>query len=430
YLFLEAYENLKVFTTDLSIRIHKNTNKEFVKEAIRVLKTTSGIAFYNDDVHIPALVKAGYSLEDARNYVIIGCVEPTGQGNSFSATGRMFINLPGILELVLNNGYSNMSKVFDGLQTGDPTAFTTYEKLFDAFKRQWQFSIEKSVKIAQIGDEEAMKYMQHPFLSASIDGCMEKGLDYVCGGAKYNFSSITAYGFATLVDSLYNIKKVVYEENLLTLPELIEILNSNFDGQEAFRQSLINKYEKWGNDKEEIDSFANELWDLFGKEVTKYTPIRGGRYSVGAYSMGIHVMEGFFTQPTADGRKAMEPISNSLSPVNNVEKEGLTAILNSVAKLNYDYATNGIALNIRIHPQNLTNEENIEKFYSLLKGYFNKGGMQVQPTAVSTETLRNAQKHPEKYPDLIVKVGGYNATFIDLGTPIQNDIIDRLEHIL
>jgi len=430
YLFLKAYENLKVFTTDLSIRIHKNTPKEFIKEAIRVLKTTSGIAFYNDDVHIPALVDAGYSLEDARNYVIIGCVEPTGQGNSFSATGRMFMNLPGILELVLNNGYSNLSKMVDSLQTGDPTTFTTYEKLFNGFKQQMRFNIEKSVKIAQIGDEEAMKYMQHPFISATLEGCMENGMDYVCGGAKYNFSSITAYGFATLVDSLYNIKKVVYEENLLTLPELIDILNSNFEGQETFRQSLINKYEKWGNDKEEIDSFANELWDLFGKEVTKYTPIRGGRYSVGAYSMGIHVMEGFFTQPTADGRKAMEPISNSLSPVNNVEKEGLTAILNSATKLNYNYATNGIALNIRIHPQNLASEENIEKFYSLLKGYFNNGGMQVQPTAVSTETLRNAQKHPEKYPDLIVKVGGYNATFIDLGTPIQNDIIDRLEHIL
>ncbi|MFX1379933.1 MAG: pyruvate formate lyase family protein [Promethearchaeota archaeon] len=430
YLFLEAYKNLKVFTTDLSVRIHKNTPKEFIKEAIRVLKTTSGIAFYNDDVLIPALVKAGYSLKDARNYVIIGCVEPTGQGNSFSATGRMFMNLPGILELILNNGYSHFSKKVDGLKTGDPVTFTTYEKFFNSFIRQLRFNIEKSVKIAQLGDEEAMKYMQHPFISATLEGCMEKGIDYVCGGAKYNFSSITAYGFATLVDSLYNIKKAVFEENLLTLPEFIVILNSNFEGKESFRQKLINNYEKWGNDKEDIDVFANELWKLFCKEVAKYKPVRGGRYSAGAYSMGIHVMEGFFTQPTADGRKAMEAISNSLSPVNNVEKEGLTAILNSVAKLNYEYATNGIALNIRIHPQNLISEENVEKFYSLLKGYFNKGGMQVQPNAVSTETLRDAQKHPEKYPDLIVKVGGYNATFIDLGIPIQNDIIDRLEHTL
>ena len=430
YLFLEAYKNLKVFTTDLSVRIHKNTPKEFIKEAIRVFRSTSGIAFYNDDVIIPALIKAGYSLDDARNYVIIGCVEPTGQGNSFSATARMFMNLPGILELVLNNGFSNFSKMVDGLQTGDPATFTTYNKFFNAFKRQLQFNIEKSVKIAQIGDEEAIKFMQHPFISATLEECMESGMDHVCGGAKYNFSSITAYGFATLVDSLYNIKKTVYEEKLMSLPELVNILNSNFEGQETFRQKLINKYEKWGNDMEEIDSFANELWELFCTEVTKHKPIRGGRYSAGAYSMGIHVMEGFFTQPTADGRKAMEAISNSLSPVNNVEKNGLTAILNSVAKLNYDYATNGIALNIRIHPQSLMSEENIEKFYFLLKGYFDKGGMHVQPNAVSTETLKDAQKYPEKYPDLIVKVGGYNASFIDLGTPIQNDIIDRLEHNL
>jgi len=430
YLFLKAYNNLKVFTTDLSIRVHKNTPKEFIEEAIRVLKSTSGIAFYNDDVHIPALVKAGYHLEDARNYVIIGCVEPTGQGNSFSATGRMFMNLPGVLELVLNNGYSNLSKMVDGLQTGDPTNFKTFEQFYDVFKQQLRYNIEKSVKIAKIGDEEAIIHFQHPFVSAQLEGCMESGIDYVCGGAKYNFSSITAYGFATLVDSLHNIKKVVYENELLSLPELITILNSNFDSQEVFRQELVNKYEKWGNDKEEIDLFAKQLWDLFCTEVVKYQPIRGGRYSAGAYSMGIHVMEGFFTQPTADGRKAMEPISNSLSPVNRVEKEGLTAILNSVAKLNYDYATNGIALNIRFHPQNLSNKESVEKLYSLLRGYFEKGGMQVQPNAVSTETLKDAQKNPEKYPDLIVKVGGYNATFVDLGTPIQNDIINRVEHSL
>ncbi|MFX1599134.1 MAG: glycine radical domain-containing protein [Promethearchaeota archaeon] len=144
--------------------------------------------------------------------------------------------------------------------------------------------------------------------------------------------------------------------------------------------------------------------------------------------MGVHVIEGFFTKASADGRKAMQSLSNSLSPVNNVEKNGLTATLNSIANLNYTLAINGVAVNIRIHPQNLLREENLEKFYHLLKGYFDKGGMQIQPTAVSTETLKDAQKHPEKYPDLIVKVGGYNATFVDLGTPIQNDIIDRLEH--
>ena len=430
YLFLKAYKNLKVFTTDLSIRVHKNTPKEFVKEAIRVLRFTTGIAFYNDEVHVPALVKAGYHLNDARNYVIVGCVEPTGQGNSFSATGRMFMNLPGVLELVLNNGYSHFSNKVDSLQTGDPANFRTFEQFFDAFKRQLQFNIEKSVKIAKIGDVEAMKHFQHPFISAQLEECMESGNDYVCGGAKYNFSSITVYGFATLVDSMHNIKKVVYEKELLSLSEFIAILNSNFKFQEAFRQELKNKYEKWGNDKEEIDNFASQLWNLFCSEVAKNQPIRGGRFSLGAYSMGIHVLEGFFTQPTADGRKAMEPISNSLSPVNNVEKEGLTAILNSVAKLNYNLATNGVAVNIRIHPQNLMDEENIEKFYYLLKGYFDKGGMQVQPNAVSTETLNDAQKHPEKYPDLIVKVGGYNATFVDLGPPIQNDIINRLEHIL
>ncbi|MCK4383263.1 MAG: hypothetical protein KAW66_08220, partial [Candidatus Lokiarchaeota archaeon] len=273
-----------------------------------------------------------------------------------------------------------------------------------------------------------MNYFQHPIVSATLDGCLESGKDYVCGGAKYNNSSITAYGFATLVDSMYNIKKIVYDEKSKTLPDLIDILNSNFEDNEVFRQKLINNYEKWGNDGAEIDSIAIELWDLFTQEVSKNKPLRGGRYNAGAYSMGIHVMEGIIIRPTADGRKAGRPISNSLSPVNKVEKNGITAILNSIAKLNYDYATNGIAVNVRLHPQNLESQENVEKFYHLLKTYFDNGGMQIQPNVVSTETLKDAQIHPENYADLIVKVGGYNASFVDLGIPIQNDIIDRLEN--
>ena len=426
YMFLEAYKNIKVFTTDLSIRVHKNTPKEFFTDAISVFQSTSGIAFYNDDVIVPALKKAGYSLEDACDYVVIGCVEPTGQGNSFAATGRMFMNLPGILELTLNNGYSGMSGLCDGLATGDPAFFATFDDLYNAFVRQLSFNIDRSIQIAGVGDREAMKHFQHPFVSAMVDGCMEKGKDYVCGGAKYNFSSITAYGFATLVDSLYRIKKAVYDDGVLSLPDLIGILNSNFEGQEVLRQKLISRYDNWGNDKTEIDAFACQLWDLFGREVAKHSPLRGGRYSAGAYSMGVHVMEGFITKPTANGRKAFEPLSNSLSPVNGVEKEGITAVLNSLAKLDYQNATNGVAVNVRIHPQNL--EKHVDKFYYLLKTYFEKGGMQIQPTVVSTETLREAQKNPDKYKDLIVKVGGYNATYVDLGAPIQNEIISRLEN--
>jgi pyruvate formate-lyase/glycerol dehydratase family glycyl radical enzyme len=430
YLFLRAYADVKVFTTDLSVRINKKTPKEFFLEAIKVFKSTSGIAFYNDDIIIPSLIESGYTLEDARDYVLIGCVEPTGQGNSFAATGRMFLNLPGVLELVLNNGYSNLSKKIDGFQTGEISEFTSYEQFYDAFVQQLQYNIKRSVEIAAIGDQEAMKYFQHPYISATIEGCLESGKDHVRGGAKYNFSSITAYGFATLVDSMYNIKKLVYDEKVISLERLVEILNSNFKDQEKFQQVLLNKTQKWGNDQEEIDTLASELWILFTSEVAKHKPLRGGRYNAGAYSMGIHVMEGLFTQPSADGRKALEPISNSLSPVNHATRNGVTSVLNSVSKLNYKYATNGIAVNIRMHPQNLESKENQEKLYDLLKGYFSKGGMQIQPNIVSTETLRDAQEHPQDYLDLIVKVGGYNATFVDLGTPIQNDIIDRMEYEL
>ena len=430
YLFLEAYKNIKAFTTDLSIRIHANTPNKFLMEAIRVFRSTSGLAFYNDDIILPSLINTGYSPEDASDYVIIGCVEPTGQGNSFAATGRAFMNLPGVLELVLNNGYCNLTKRIGGLQTGQLKNFTTFEEFYDAFYRQLQFNIIKLVDISKIGDEEAIKYFHHPFISAMIDGCMENGKDHVCGGAKYNYSSITAYGFATLVDSLFNIKKLVYEQNLISLEDLAVILSNNFKDEDSLRHKLINKLQKWGNDEAEIDKFAAKIWDLFTSEVSKHVPIRGGHYNAGAYSMGIHVMEGLFTQATADGRKALEPISNSLSPVNNAVKNGITAILNSIAKLNYDKTTNGVAVNVRIHPQNLNSEENLEKLCSLLRGYFKAGGMQLQPNVVSSETLRDAQAHPDDYKDLIVKVGGYNATFVDLGALIQNDIIDRFEHSL
>jgi len=428
YLFLEAYKNLKAFTTDLSIRIHDKTPTRFLQEALKVFQFTSGMAFYNDEILIPAMIKAGYTTEDARNYAIIGCVEPTSQGNTFAATGRMFINLPGVLELTLNNGYCNLTQQVGGLETGDPDKFLTYNEFFSAFTKQLQFNIEKCVKIAKIGDEETIKHFPQPFVSAIIDGCIENGKDYTAGGAHYNFSSITAYGFATVVDSLFNIKKVVYEEKTLTLPDLISILNSNFTGQEELRQQLLNKYKKWGNDIEEIDLLANEIWDSFCSEVVKHKCLRNGRYNPGAYSMGIHVIEGMFTKASADGRKATQPLSNSLSPVNNTEKNGLTATLNSLAKLNYDLSINGVAVNARIHPQNLSKEENIEKFSHLIKSYFKTGGVQIQPTVVSTETLKDAQLNPEEHLDLIVKVGGYNATFVDLGTPIQNDIIKRFEH--
>jgi len=430
YLFLEAYKNIKAFTTNLSIRVHKKSPERFLKNALKVFQSTSGFAFYNDDIIIPAMIKTGYTIEDARDYAIIGCVEPSSQGNTFAATGRIFINLPGVLELTLNNGYCNLTQHISGLETGDPVDFGTYDELYNALTRQLRYNIEKSVKIAQIGDEETMKFFPQPFVSAIIDGCIEKGKDYTAGGAKYNFSSITAYGFATLVDSLYNIKMVVYEEKLISLPDLIQILNSNFDKHEELRQRLINKYDKWGNDIEEIDKLANDLWNLFCSEVVKHKCMRDGHYNSGAYSMGVHVIEGLFTRASADGRKATQPLSNSLSPVNRVEKNGLTATLNSIAKLNYELATNGVAVNVRLHPQNLEGDENLEKLYYLLKGYFESGGMQLQLNVVSTETLRDAQKHPEKYLDLIVKVGGYNATFVDLGTPIQNDIINRLEYNL
>jgi len=428
YLFLEAQKTMKVITTDISVRIHEKTPRKFVLEALKVFQSSSGLAFYNDDVIIPGLIKNGYSKEDARNYVIIGCVEPTSQGNTVACTGAMFLNLPGILEMVLYNGYSACSSGITGLETGDISNLKTFNDFLIAFTKQLSYNTKKAVKIANIWEGETIKYCQQPFISASIDGCMESGKDLTIGGAKYNFSSITSYGFATLVDSLFVIKKMVYEEKKISLLELVEILKNDFRDQEELRQKMINNYDKWGNDKDEIDEFAKKIWDLYCNEIVKHETMRGGRFNPGAYSMGLHVLMGFITLATPDGRKAYTPISNSLSPVNQVEKNGLTAVLKSVSKLNYELATNGVALNIRFHPLSVEKQEKLEKLYTLMQTYFKLGGMQVQPTVVSTETLKDAQKNPLDYPDLLVKIGGYNAVFVDLGSPIQNEIINRLEN--
>ncbi|MHA2131116.1 MAG: pyruvate formate lyase family protein, partial [Promethearchaeota archaeon] len=290
YLFLEAYSNVKALTTDLSLRIHNGTPEKFMKSALKVFQNTSGIAFYNDEVIIPNMIKAGYALEDARNYAIIGCVEPTSQGNTYAATGRMFINLPGVLELTLNNGYCNLTQQISGLETGDVDKFASYNEFYKTFIHQLRYNIEKSVNIAKIGDEMTVKFFPQPFVSALIEGCLESSKDYTDGGALYNFSSITAYGFGTLVNSFYNIKKLVFEEKLIKLSNFVEILNSNFDDQEELRQRLLNKFNKWGNDIDEIDKLAKELWQLFCTEVVNHKCIRKGRYNPGAYSMGVHVI--------------------------------------------------------------------------------------------------------------------------------------------
>lgn len=426
WMILEASEKLKAVINNLAIRIHSKTDEDFMLRACRVYRSTSGQAFYNDEAIIPALLSDGYSLEDSRDYAIVGCVEPTGSGDTFACTGGNDLKLGGVLEMVLTNGgYRLMGG--QGLPTGDPTRFETFDEVMDAFRRQLEHNVKMAVDAVNIKDAIYQAEFPAPFVSATLTGCVESGRDATDGGARYNFGSITARGLGTTADSLAAIKKLVFDDQVLTMSELVELLETNFEGKDELRHLLINRAPKYGNDDDYVDLIAKEIAELFCREVTEHQSIRGGHFRPSFYSYGTHVLDGLFLGATPDGRMAGEAISNGISPVNAREKKGPTAVLNSAAKLEHTLISNGNALNLRLLPSLVQDEAALGKVASLVRTYFHLGGMHLQFNVVSREMLEDAQKHPQDHRDLVVRVSGYSAFFTDLGKLIQDDIIARTE---
>jgi len=426
WMILEASEKLKGVINNLAIRIHGKTAEDFMLRACRVYRSTSGQAFYNDEAIIPALLSDGYSLEDARDYAIVGCVEPTGSGDTFACTGGHDLKLGGVLEIVLTNGgYRLMGG--QGLPTGDPTRFETFDEFMDAFRRQLEHNVKMAVDAVNIKDAIYQAEFPAPFVSATLTGCVESGRDATDGGARYNFGSITARGLGTTADSLAAIKKLVFDDQVLTMSELVELLETNFERKDELRHLLINRAPKYGNDDDYVDLIAKEIAELFCREVTEHQSIRGGHFRPSFYSYGTHVLDGLFLGATPDGRMAGEAISNGISPVNAREKKGPTAVLNSAAKLEHTLISNGNALNLRLLPSLVQDEAALGKVASLVRTYFHLGGMHLQFNVVSREMLEDAQKHPQDHRDLVVRVSGYSAFFTDLGKLIQDDIIARTE---
>ncbi len=426
WMILEASEKLKAVINNLAIRIHSKTAEDFLLKACKVYRSTSGQAFYNDEVIIPALLNDGYSLEDARDYAIVGCVEPTGSGDTFACTGGNDLKLGGVLEMVLTNGdYRLMGG--QGLCTGDAKRFKTFDEVMDAFRRQLEHNVKMAADAVNTKDAIYRAEFPAPFVSASLTGCVESGRDATDGGARYNFGSITARGLGTTADSLAAIKKLVFDDHVLTMSELFELLETNFEGNDYRRQLLISRAPKYGNDDDYVDLIAKEIVELFCREVTKHQSIRGGHFRPSFYSYGTHVLDGLFLGATPDGRMAGEVISNGISPANAREKKGPTAVLNSAAKLEHRLVSNGNALNLRLLPSLVQDEDALRKVASLVKTYFHLGGMHLQFNVVSRETLEDAQKHPQDHRDLVVRVSGYSAFFTDLGKLIQDDIIARTE---
>lgn len=430
YLMIDAYERMRGAINQLSLRVHAGSPPEFLERGMRVFRTASGHAFFNDEVIVPALVGDGMELADARDYNIVGCIETSGGGNCFPCPGGHEVVLPVVLYMTMTNAL-HPAPVFGqkrGLKTGDPDSFDTFEAFLSAFKRQLGHNIGVMVKAVEGKDRAYMDFLPAPYVSAMMDGCIERATDMTRGGAVYDFTSIIGRGLGTCVDSLLAIREMVFERRELTLSELVDVCLSDFKGQEDLRRRLVNSIPKYGRDEEEADRLAAWLVRTFTNLVEANRNVRGGRYRAGMYSYGNHVIDGFYVAATPDGRRRGEPLANGISPSNLVgEGNGLTAYMKSSAAVGQGELSGGVSLNVKLHPAYIEGDEGLRKMTSLLATYFEMGGMHVQPNVVSDATLRAAQEDPDSYRDLVVKVAGYSAYFTDLGRSIQEDIIDRYQ---
>lgn len=428
HLFLETIENVGGLNQNVSVRISPKTPKDFLLRAWRTHRHTAGVAFYNDDIVIRDLLADGYAMEDARDYSLVGCVEPTSTGNDFSYTAGNAISLVRVLDLALNAGRSFLSgdrRV--GTPTPPATAFKTFEEVKSAFAEQMAFCVEQCVRAAELKDRVFAENFPSPLLSSTIEGCVESGKDITRGGARYNNGHVGTQGLATVANSLAAIQWAVFEQKMMTMEVLIGHVHNNYEGAEPLRQRLLHKAPKYGNDDSQADDLAGWIVEIFCREIRKHRCARGGVYRPLILSSGFQVFEGMLCPATPDGRRAGEPVSDGVSPAHGTERNGLTAVLRSAASAGKALVSDGTTLTLHLSPSLVKTDAELEKMAFLLETYFKLGGRQVQFTPVDADALRDAQAHPEKYSDLTVKVSGYSALFADLPTSLQNDIIDRTE---
>ncbi|TFF91765.1 MAG: hypothetical protein EU543_06200, partial [Promethearchaeota archaeon] len=431
YIMLEVAARSKA-CLNFAVRFHdKSPEKLYSLLTELSYKGVSSLSMLNDNIAIKALRNRGISKKDAQDYCITGCVDmsPPGKtgGISFSA-----ILLCHTLDTALRNGDSKtlVGLIKDiGPKTGEPEAFRTFDDFLEAFYKQSDYVIQHIVEATKIRDQLYAEYLPSPFLSVFTQGCLKNKTDVTQGGAKYDAEGILILNsVANLVDSLYVIKKLVFEEKKFTLRELINAIDNNFThGYEWIHSLILNLKGKWGNGNPECDKLARKVTTHIFEETYKYRTYKGGVYVPFIISMTTHTYDGRISMATPDGRLAGKPFAASCNPY-NVEEHGPTGVLRSVAALDYEHVC-GCAVNIRMHPSGIgKTKEARKKWISLLKTYFKLGGEQLQPTVVSTKILKAAQKEPENYRDIIVKVGGYSAYFTDLGKEIQEEVISRTEH--
>lgn len=427
YLLLDVIDEIRLTQPSSNIQLSRKSPDRFLKRACEIIRKGWGQpSIFNADLVVEELVRQGKSIEDARSGGTSGCVETGCFGKeAYILTGYM--NLPKILEVTVNNGIDPRTGKKIGLETGDPTQFTSFEELFDAFTRQLKHFVDSKTKGNNVIERLFATHMPVPFLSILIDDCIKSGKDYNDGGPRYNTTYIMGVGIGTLTDSLAAVKYHVFDEKSLTMEQLLVVLRHNFQGHERIRQMLWNKTPKYGNDDEYADSLLRASSDAFDQTVSGRMNTKGGFYAVNYLSTTCHIYFGSVLGATPDGRRAQEPVSEGVSPVQGADRHGPTAVMKSVAKMD-QVRTGGTLLNQKFSPSLLEGEEGIDNLAHLVRSYFKLDGHHIQLNVVTAETLRSAQANPEKYRDLIVRVAGYSDYFCDLGKVLQDEIIARTEH--
>jgi pyruvate formate-lyase/glycerol dehydratase family glycyl radical enzyme len=426
-LLLDIVDEMHLLQPSSNVQVSRKTPDVLLKHALRVVRKGYGFpSLFNADVVVEEQLRQGKTLEDARAGGCSGCVEVGAFGKeAYILTG--YFNLPKVLELALHDGVDPRTGERLGPSTGDPANLATFEDLFHAFERQLRHLIDVKIRGNQIIERLYAAEMPAPFLSVLTDDCIAKGRDYNAGGARYNNTFIQAVGIGTITDSLAAIRRAVFEEHMLTLPDLVAALDADFAGNEVLRARLVNKAPKYGNDDDAADDLMVRVFDLAFRLIDGRPTVKGGTYRLEMLPTTCHVYFGSVCGATPDGRKSTLPLSEGISPVQGADRRGPTAVFRSAAKMDH-VKTGGTLLNMKFSPAILDGEEGIDRLAHLVRSYFKADGHHVQFNVVSADTLRMAKADPETHRGLIVRVAGYSDYFCDLSEALQDEIITRTEH--
>lgn len=426
YIILDVMDEMKLIQPSSNVQISRKTPQKFLKRACEISRKGWGQpAFYNTEAIIQELLNAGKTIEDARLGGTSGCVETGCFGKeAYVLTGYM--NLPKILELTLNNGFDKYTGKQVGLETGDPRDFKTYEELFEAYKKQLHYMVDVKVRGNAIIEKICAEHMPCPLMSSIVDDCIAKGKDYQRGGARYNTRYIQGVGIGTITDSLSAIKYNVYDNEKFSMDTLLKAMEANFEGYEAELNMVKNKTPKYGNDDDYADDIMKEVFNLYHGEVTGRPTVNGGEYRVDMLPTTCHVYFGEVMGASPNGRLAEKPVSEGISPEKGGDTNGPTAVIKSCAKMDH-LITGGTLLNQRFAPSVVQGEEGLDNMANLIRAYFNMDGHHIQFNVFDKNVLLAAQKNPDEYKDLIVRVAGYSDHFNNLSRALQDEIIGRTE---